>query len=359
MKILKDTIHFFRREPRWAFLLAAVLVLLGLVQLRPQKSEENRRPHAALHKFEQAENKLKDAIKSTGGIDKYLEKRPALQWIFGILILAVVAAFLAGLAIDFLWFSRPQFRKRILSSAGPPEARNWGFSTILKTILLFIVGSMGISLVLALLKSWVLKEADSNFLILVHTTLSDILCIGLVIYFITRWGGSWRDLGFKGVRFWKDAGMGVAGYLAILPLFVLALVILLVVIQLFSVEPPPHPLVEVFLEEVNSPGVTAYSIFLACVAGPIFEEIFFRGFCYPAMKKRWGARWALVLSSAFFSAIHQNLFAFVPVFILGLCLGYLYEKRGTLVPSIALHILHNSVFILYFFLAKDILTRGS
>jgi len=129
-------------------------------------------------------------------------------------------------------------------------------------------------------------------------------------------------------------------------------------VQMLSYEPPPHPLVEVFLAEERSPGTIAYSLFLACVAGPLFEEIFFRGFCYPAFKKRWGTGWALVLSAAFFSAIHQNLFAFLPVFILGLGLGYLYEKRGTLVPSIALHVIHNTVFIAYFFLAKEVLMRA-
>ena len=34
MNFLRDTIHFFRREPKWAFLLGAVLVLFGLVQIR-------------------------------------------------------------------------------------------------------------------------------------------------------------------------------------------------------------------------------------------------------------------------------------------------------------------------------------
>jgi membrane protease YdiL (CAAX protease family) len=44
--------------------------------------------------------------------------------------------------------------------------------------------------------------------------------------------------------------------------------------------------------------------------------------------------------------------------VLGLGLGYLYEKRGTLLPSIVLHIIHNGVFIAYFFLAKRLLTVG-
>jgi len=64
------------------------------------------------------------------------------------------------------------------------------------------------------------------------------------------------------------------------------------------------------------------------------------------------------LSSAFFASSHQNIFAFLPIFVLGLGLGYLYEKRGTLVPSIVLHIVHNTIFISYFFLAKEVLAGG-
>ena len=360
MNFFRDAFNFFRREPQWAFLLAFVLVLLAFVQLRSgEMKEKEEHPHQALQKFEKAETRLKDEINSMGGIEKYLQKKPKLLWALRLLGFGVTAVLLWGLALDFFWFTRPDFRRRIEPVAGPPEAKTLGLSAVLKTVLLFIVGSVGLSLLLGALKWFPFRNVDSNFLILLHTTLSDFLCVGLVIYFIRRSGGNWRDLWFRNTRFWKDIWVGIQGYLAILPLFIVALVSLLVVVQLFSIEPPPHPLVEVFLEEEKSPLVTIYSIFLACLVGPFLEEIFFRGFCYPALKNRWGKGWALVLTSAFFAAIHQNLFALIPVFILGLALGYLYEKRGTLTPSITLHIIHNSVFILYFFLAKHFLSQGS
>jgi len=224
-------------------------------------------------------------------------------------------------------------------------------------ILLFVLASLSLSFVLSLLKAVFFRGASPNLFILLHTTASDLLCIAFVVGFICRAGGSWKDLGFRGIQFWKDFGVGLMGYAAILPLFFLLLLALVFLVQLLAYEPPPHPLVEVFLEEERSPLLIGYSLFLACVVGPIFEEIFFRGFCYPAFKKRWGVVTALILSSAFFSLIHQNAFAFLPVFVLGLGLGYLYEKRGTLLPSIALHIVHNSIFIGYFFLAKEVLTK--
>ena len=359
MKMVRDALNFFRQDPKWGVLLASLTVIFVFLYFRAEEAGWKGRPHQALQKFQRAEDRLKTEISKSGGVVKFLEKRPALRWALNLISLLLIGVILGGFVLDFFWFTRPGFRSRIQVSTGPPEARSWGLAAVLKTILLFIVGSMGLSILLALVKSVVFRGTDANPLILIHTTLSDLLCVGLVLHFVRQSPGRWRDLGFKCVRFWKDIWIGIAGYVAVLPIFILTLLALLALIQFLSFEPPPHPLVEVFLEEEHSPLVIAYSIFLACVVGPVFEEIFFRGFFYPALKKRWGVAWGLVLSSVFFSAIHQNLFAFLPVFVLGLCLGYLYEKRGSLLSAIALHIVHNSVFILYFFLAKEVLTRGS
>lgn len=356
MNLISDIRNFFLRERSWGILFVMVLAIFAAnVFWSSQRAEEPR--SQTLEKLHLAETKLKEEIHSSGGMSEFLAKRPAFLRIFNFLTLLLLAAVFAGLILDFFWLVQPSWRARLQRASGPPEARTWSLRTIFKTVLLFILASFSLSLFLFFLRALFFQGTSRNLLVLIHTTLSDLLCIGLVVAFIHRLGGRWQDLGFRGVRWWNDFWVGLAGYLAVLPLFILVLVLLVVLAQLFAYEPPPHPLVEVFLEEERSPAMVAYSIFLACVAGPFFEEIFFRGFCYPAFKKRWGVGWGLVLSAAFFGAIHQNIFAFWPIFVLGLALGYLYEKRGTLVPSIALHIIHNSVFIGYFFLVKEVLAR--
>lgn len=357
MTLLADIRDFFRRERGWAFLFIFVIAVFAFLFLRPPRTVQKHRSQA-MEELNRAEKKLKREIGATGGVQGFLSKRPQLLWTFSILSLVLAVSFLLGLVIDFIWVTRPGWRTKV-QSTGPPEARSWGLGTIFKTILLFILAGVGLSVLLSFLKSFFFRGASGNLLVLIHTTVSDLFVIGIVIAFIRSRGGNWRDLGFWAVRPWKDFWTGVAGYAAILPVFALVLVALVAAVQVFGYEPPPHPLVEIFLEEEKrSQALIGYSIFLACMAGPVFEEIFFRGFCYPALKKRWGVAWALVLSSAFFSLIHQNLFAFFPVFILGLGLGYLYEKTGSLVPSIVLHIVHNTVFISYFFFAKQILERN-
>ena len=116
---------------------------------------------------------------------------------------------------------------------------------------------------------------------------------------------------------------------------------------------------EIFLEEEKrAPVLVLYSLFLAGIVGPIVEEIFFRGFFYPILKQKWGIAWAMVITSSAFAFIHQNQFAFWPIFLLGMALAYLYEKRRNIIAPITLHVVHNSLFLAYFFLAKQIILNS-
>ncbi len=356
MSLWRDVRDFFARERVWGVFFLVIFGIYAGIYFWQGKMVQQERPSEAVESLRQAEARLKTELRSSGGLRNLLEERPGLLVAFNIFTFLLLAGVTLGLVIDFIWIFSPRSRQRFLPSHGPPEASSWSIKTIFKIVLLFLAVTLSLSLLLAFIRSLLFPESSPNLLILIHTTLADFLCIGLVIYFVQHRGGQWQDLGFKGGPVGREIRLGLTAYLAILPLFLFVLILLVVGAQLFNYEPPPHALVEVFLEEeARAPGLIAYSIFLACIAGPIFEEIFFRGFCYPAFKKRWGAGRALVLSAAFFGLIHQNIFAFVPIFVLGMILGYLYEKTGSLVPSIVLHIVHNSVFIGYFFLAKEVL----
>ena len=359
MTLLSDLRHFLLREKGWTLLFVALLGIYAFTLLSPRQGEKEA-SSGVLEELRQAELRIKDEIHEAGGIQEFLVKNPKLFIAFNLFSLVLLTAVALGIFVNLLWFLRPGLRSGLQVTDGPPEARHWGLGTLFKVVLLFITLALGSGVALSLLRVRLFPHWNPNVLSLLHTTLVDFLCFGLIVLFLARQGGSWRELGFRQVALWKDIGVGLAGYVAVLPFFFLILVGVALLAYFLNYEPPPHPLVEIFLEEEKrAPAVIMYSIFLACVAGPFFEEIFFRGFCYPAFKRRWGRNWALVSSSAFFALIHQNLFAFWPIFVLGLGLGYLYEKRGTLVPSIVLHMVHNSVFISYFFLAKEVLLRSS
>jgi membrane protease YdiL (CAAX protease family) len=114
--------------------------------------------------------------------------------------------------------------------------------------------------------------------------------------------------------------------------------------------PEMQDVVRWVLEE-KSIFILASLIFFGIVVAPIIEEIMFRGFLQPVLKNSFGGRYAIAVTASLFAAVHMDMFAFLQIFILGMLLGYLYEKTQTLIASIVVHILHNSltlVFLLYF-----------
>jgi membrane protease YdiL (CAAX protease family) len=94
------------------------------------------------------------------------------------------------------------------------------------------------------------------------------------------------------------------------------------------------------------------TLFVAAVVAPMAEEIFFRGFLYGGLRGRIGIRRAMIVSALFFTALHLSLELFLPIFVLGLFLAWLYEQTGSLYPGILLHAANNALSLLLLFLLQ-------
>ncbi|MBA7491541.1 hypothetical protein ES702_02089 [subsurface metagenome] len=96
--------------------------------------------------------------------------------------------------------------------------------------------------------------------------------------------------------------------------------------------------------------------FLIVILIPLSEELFYRGFLYPAFKKRWGIVWGVIISSAIFSLAHFDSFTLgvlLDRFLKGVVFACLYERYKTLIPSLAAHstnnFIGNSIAMLLYF----------
>jgi membrane protease YdiL (CAAX protease family) len=92
------------------------------------------------------------------------------------------------------------------------------------------------------------------------------------------------------------------------------------------------------------PVQIALIVFLASIS----EEICFRGMLYGGMRERL-PRWAAALAAgAVFGLLHAftGISAVPPLIAFGAVLCLLYEKTGSIVPGIVLHMLNNSVALL-------------
>lgn len=82
-------------------------------------------------------------------------------------------------------------------------------------------------------------------------------------------------------------------------------------------------------------------IAVTVVLAPIAEEGFFRGILYPWIKDLGYPRVALFVTCFVFAAMHENIPAFIPLFLLSIVLILLYERTGNLLACIVTHTLFN------------------
>ena len=84
-------------------------------------------------------------------------------------------------------------------------------------------------------------------------------------------------------------------------------------------------------------------IVFAVAIAPIIEEFIFRFFIYGVLKRYVGCLLGIMLSSLLFAAAHAHLPSFVPLFILGSCFAIAYEWSGSMLVSMTMHSLFNSL----------------
>ena len=77
--------------------------------------------------------------------------------------------------------------------------------------------------------------------------------------------------------------------------------------------------------------------------GPLAEETFFRGFVLNGLSRRWGFRAGAIGSALLFAASHGLTGLFIPVFMSGLVLAWVYRRTGSLWPAVLAHGSQNAI----------------
>ncbi len=76
---------------------------------------------------------------------------------------------------------------------------------------------------------------------------------------------------------------------------------------------------------------------------PVVEEFVFRFFFYGVLKRYFGWVASVILSAGLCGAVHAHFPSFVPLFVLGSCFAIAYEWSGSLLVSMTMHSLFNSL----------------
>lgn len=111
-------------------------------------------------------------------------------------------------------------------------------------------------------------------------------------------------------------------------------------------------LMEQFLLRGGIGDLLANLLVLALVPA-VCEEIFFRGALQQTLTRCFGGRHhaAIIVTAAIFSLMHGDLFAFLPRFLLGILLGYLFFYGHSLWVNALAHFVNNTFVVILYFLA--------
>jgi membrane protease YdiL (CAAX protease family) len=111
--------------------------------------------------------------------------------------------------------------------------------------------------------------------------------------------------------------------------------------SLLIVEPKQEDIAEGF-------GAVPVQILLIAILAPVSEEVCFRGMLFGGLRQKLPRIGAALIAGLVFGALHAltGVTAVPPLIVFGFVLALLYEKTGSIVPGIVLHMLNNSVALL-------------
>lgn len=150
----------------------------------------------------------------------------------------------------------------------------------------------------------------------------------------------------------------MAGAIAILVVLPVMFIAANLTQDLWSYLKVEHPNAHSLLRAMNEDRETwvqGLIMFSAIVMAPVSEELLFRGLLQTAIlyslnrSAAAATRWAAIgIASVVFTLYHGEYWLMPPIFVLSVCLGYLYERTGNLWACILLHAGFNAANVLLF-----------
>jgi hypothetical protein len=133
----------------------------------------------------------------------------------------------------------------------------------------------------------------------------------------------------------------------------------LILYKLFNLTKLPDQMAVKFLKSTfDNPVYFILAVISIVIFAPLIEETLFRGFFQTYIRRHLGSKQAILITSVCFALFHYsagqglgNISIIIPLFVLSLFLGFVYEKQRSILASMSLHALFNiiSVINLYLF----------
>ena len=215
---------------------------------------------------------------------------------------------------------------------GPPRAR-WLLADAATVFLLFIgtAGLSGVAFSRILDDTWT-PTAES-----VLPGVLGTLHAGALVCILAGRRAHWSALGLGGTKWWCW-GAAVAG----IPLFLAVSATWSVTASMLGLELEPQQML-LELHAVPLPDrwvLVAYG----ALGAPLVEEWLFRGFLLPPLQRRVGDLAAIGISGVLFGLAHlSDPYAVLPLVVLGMGLGWLRIRSGSIWPGTLVHAANNTI----------------
>jgi tetratricopeptide (TPR) repeat protein len=107
-------------------------------------------------------------------------------------------------------------------------------------------------------------------------------------------------------------------------------------------KPFPNSHAQTFFKETLR-GHPALAVLAGAILGPMAEEVLFRGLLFGALQKWLSTGWIILTTAIVFAAYHFDLPHFVPLLAIGVLLGWVRDKTGSVLVSAVIHTLINAL----------------
>ncbi len=282
----------------------------------------------------------------------------------------------AGLTLFAVWLLTTGFGTRALAKSRP---RRNNMPTYIPLLLLFAwFGPAQIAILTARkltadLQPWQ-QEATTN---LAYSACAILISVLIIVFAAQYFRSRLKGLGLNLRTAPRDLLVGFADILAVWPLIMAAMLLTIVTARVLfgrDYEMPKHTELTL-LAEHSQLYLRISVVFVAAVAAPLIEELIFRGVIQTVIRSlvlrrtktftrdvirpetvdfsqtrkfyTSGSAWlAILITSVLFAVVHDKPAHWPALFVLSMCLGYSYEKSGSLLRPIFIHSVFNTVTVI-------------
>lgn len=276
---------------------------------------------------------------------------PMQQWGAEAATIVSGVVYAAGAVLLAVWLARTYFGTRALEASRPRHNR-------LPVYLPFV--ALGFYFVVISLAAGSVKQFGGNLAEWEQALLQNgagvfagvLLVVVLARIVRVDFEDGLRGFGLRAGGIFRDIGGAIINLLTVQPVLV-SVAVLTVVVGKYLVGPdfelPKHEAIET-VGEHRRWQVILCTVVYASVVAPVFEEFIFRGLFQSLLRRVTESPWLSVfIASGMFTVVHPNASHWGVLFVLAVCLGYSYEKSGSLWRPIFIHAIFNTTALVTLF----------